>query len=143
MSSARRASPETREAPHGEGIESRIASIVGRKKALFDGHFDGSSDAVNFEGGSSFLAKLQEALEAEPVPLAEAAEPQPDEPDVSDTVAPVSAAQSQFMAGVTMQRLPDGRLVLEARPEVAAVLASVCEGIAAMLKQQAQLELGL
>lgn len=129
-----------------EGIESRIASIVGGKKALFDGLFDGSSDAVNFEGGSSFLAKLQETLEptleAEPVPLAEAAEPQPDEPDpepdVSDTVAPVSAASSQLMAGVTMQRLSDGRLVLEAKPEVAAVLASVFEGIAAMFKQQAR-----
>lgn len=129
-----------------EGIEARIASIVGGKKALFDGLFDGTSDAVTFEGGSSFLAKLQETLEpmlqAEPVPLAEAAEPQPDEPepepDVSDTVAPRSAAPSQLMAGVTMQRLADGRLVLEAKPEVAAVLASVFEGLAAMFKQQAR-----
>lgn len=29
-----------------EGIAARIASIVGGKKALFDGLFDGSSDAV-------------------------------------------------------------------------------------------------
>ena len=129
-----------------EGIESRIASIVGGKKALFDGLFDGSSDAVTFESGSSFLAKLQETLEpalgAASAPLVEAAEPQPDEPepetDVSDTVAPVTAAQSQVMTGVTMQRLPDGRLVLEAKPEVAAALASVFEGLAAMFKQQAQ-----
>jgi hypothetical protein len=42
------------------------------------------------------------------------------------------------MAGVTMQRLADGRPLLEAKPEVAAVLASVFEGLAAMFKQQAQ-----
>ncbi len=129
-----------------EGIESRIASIVGGKQALFDGLFDGSSDTIRFEGGSSFLAKFEAALEptleADPVRLAEEAEVQPDEPEpeseVSDTVAPVSAAPNQFLAGVTMQRLTDGRLVLEAKPEVAAALASVFEGIAAMLKQQAR-----
>lgn len=121
------------------GIESRIASIVGGKKALFDGVFDGTSDEVRFEGGGgSFISKLQEALEPVLEPEAVDEEDEAEPPgDVSDQVEPPKEGRIDFMAGVSMQRLADGRLVLEAKPEVAAALASVFEGIAAMLKQQA------
>ena len=39
------------------------------------------------------------------------------------------------MAGIRVQRLEDGRLVLEAQPEAAATFAAVLEGVAALLKQ--------
>jgi len=45
------------------GIESRIASLVSSKKALFSGLFDGSSDEVRFESGrSSFLADVEKLV---------------------------------------------------------------------------------
>ena len=121
------------------GIESRIASIVGGKKALFDGVFDGASDEVLFEGGGgSFISRLQETLEPVLEPEAVDEEDEAEPPgDVSDQVEPPKDGRIDFMAGVSMQRMADGRLVLEAKPEVAAALASVFEGIAAMLKQQA------
>ena len=42
-----------------QGIESRIAAIVGSKQAFFKGLFDGESDSVQFEQSASFLAKVQ------------------------------------------------------------------------------------
>ncbi|MGE3819418.1 MAG: hypothetical protein AB7I30_08285, partial [Isosphaeraceae bacterium] len=43
-----------------EGIESRIAGLVGSKQAFFKGLFDGDSDAIQFEQSSSFLSKVRE-----------------------------------------------------------------------------------
>lgn len=42
-----------------EGIESRIAGLVGSKQAFFKGLFDGESDAVQFEQSSSFLSRVE------------------------------------------------------------------------------------
>jgi superfamily II DNA or RNA helicase len=42
-----------------QGIESRIASLVGSKQAFFKGLFDGASDSVQFEQSANFLAKVQ------------------------------------------------------------------------------------
>ena len=46
-----------------EGIESRIAALVGSKQAFFKGLFDGDSDTVDFGQASSFLAKVQKLYE--------------------------------------------------------------------------------
>ena len=46
-----------------EGIESRIADLVGSKQAFFKGLFDGESDTVNFGQSSNFLAKVQKLYE--------------------------------------------------------------------------------
>jgi superfamily II DNA/RNA helicase len=46
-----------------QGIESRIAAIVGSKQAFFKGLFDGESDSVQFEESASFLAKVQKLYE--------------------------------------------------------------------------------
>ena len=46
-----------------QGIESRIAALVGSKQAFFKGLFDGESDSVQFEQSSSFLAKVQKLYE--------------------------------------------------------------------------------
>ena len=42
-----------------QGIESRIAALVGSKQAFFKGLFDGDSDTVDFGQASGFLAKVQ------------------------------------------------------------------------------------
>ena len=127
------------------GIESRIEAIVGGKKALFDGVFDGSSDVVQFEKGGAFMATLQRVLEPAVVPEAGDDEDMQEAPgDVSDSVSvegsppkPAAATPMDFMSGIQVQRMEDGRMVLEAKPEAAAAFASMLEGVAAMLKQLA------
>ncbi|WP_165069435.1 DEAD/DEAH box helicase [Paludisphaera rhizosphaerae] len=46
-----------------EGIESRIADLVGSKQAFFKGLFDGESDAVHFDQAGSFLSRAQKLYE--------------------------------------------------------------------------------
>ncbi|MEO5769845.1 MAG: DEAD/DEAH box helicase [Polyangia bacterium] len=41
------------------GIESRIATLLSTKKALFSGLFDGTSDEIRFDGKTSFLADVE------------------------------------------------------------------------------------
>jgi SNF2 family DNA or RNA helicase len=48
-----------------EGIESRIAGLVGSKQAFFKGLFDGDSDSVQFDQSGSFLSRV-EKLYGEP-----------------------------------------------------------------------------
>jgi superfamily II DNA or RNA helicase len=47
-------------------IESRIASLVADKRALFSGLFDGRSDTVRFERSGSFLSTVNRLVEAQP-----------------------------------------------------------------------------
>jgi hypothetical protein len=47
-----------------EGIESRIADLIGTKKALFTGLFDGDSNEIRFDQAGSFLAKMEQLLPA-------------------------------------------------------------------------------
>jgi hypothetical protein len=193
------------------GIESRIASIVGDKKALFDGLFDGASDEVRFEKGGSFMQTLQRVLAPEPAPGDEAsgttggapssgpdgalepspidlaaaagppedgeedaqgpsgdvvdaaepagqavsvapqaqsaatAEPSPESregpareattADADSAPRPLSSAASELVAGIRVERLPDGRLLLEANPEVAQTFAAMLEGVAGLLRK--------
>jgi hypothetical protein len=42
-----------------QGIESRIADLVGNKQAFFKGLFDGDSDTVKFDQSGSFLARVR------------------------------------------------------------------------------------
>jgi hypothetical protein len=46
-----------------QGIESRIAALVGSKQAFFKGLFDGDSDTIDFGQASNFLAKVQKLYE--------------------------------------------------------------------------------
>jgi SNF2-related domain/Helicase conserved C-terminal domain len=61
-----------------EGIEARIAELVGNKRALFRGLFDGTSDEVVFSSSGSFLDRVERLMEPA------AAGPSPDDaaPDV-------------------------------------------------------------
>jgi hypothetical protein len=121
-----------------EGIEARIASIVTGKKALFDGVFDGTSDEVRFEGGSSFIASLQKTVVPDIAPQADGDEDAAEHAaDSGDRVLPERDGRIDLLAGVSLQKLADGRLVLEAKPEVAGALAAMLEGLVSMLRQQA------
>jgi hypothetical protein len=42
-----------------QGIEARIADLVGNKQAFFKGLFDGDSDSVKFESSGSFLSRVK------------------------------------------------------------------------------------
>ena len=54
-----------------QGIESRIADLVGNKQAFFKGLFDGDSDAVKFDQSGSFLSRVRKLYD--PATLAAAA----------------------------------------------------------------------
>ena len=47
-----------------QGIESRIAGLVGSKQAFFKGLFDGESDSVQFDQSASFLNRVEKIYEA-------------------------------------------------------------------------------
>jgi superfamily II DNA or RNA helicase len=66
------------------GIEARIASLVGDKKALFDGLFDGGHDEVRFERSGSFLATIQRLMEPVVVPDLVGQAQEEDGPGVAD-----------------------------------------------------------
>ena len=131
------------------GIESRIASIIGSKKALFDGLFDGSSDEVRFERGASFMTTMQQLVEpataSEKVAASEEEELVEVAEEVSDTTpaAPPAAAPAttpllgatETLAGIQVQRLADGRVILEAQPHAAAAFTAMLEGVASLMKQ--------
>ena len=51
-----------------EGIESRIAGLVGSKQAFFKGLFDGDSDAVQFDQSGSFLSRVEKIYEGVSAP---------------------------------------------------------------------------
>jgi len=47
------------------GIEARMEGTIGVKKALFDGLFDGQSDAVEFDRSASFLDQIKHVVDSE------------------------------------------------------------------------------
>jgi hypothetical protein len=116
-----------------EGIEGRIARLLGQKKAVFSTLFDGTSEQVLFDGQTSFLEGVKKLVDAVPVPpaalndeITEAATPSPEPADTA-----VAAPQQ---AGLQVVRLPDGGLRIDAPPELAAPLASLLESLAQALR---------
>jgi superfamily II DNA or RNA helicase len=126
-----------------EGIEARIAGVIARKQALFSTLFDGTTNAVLFDGQSSFMEGVKRLLDPSPLPVAPvddsvgdapAAAPLPElaaEPPIIDAVAPEPAR-----SGISVVRLPDGGLRLEAPPALAAPLAELFEQLASSLRSQ-------
>ncbi len=51
-----------------QGIESRIAQLVGDKRALFTGLFDGTSNEVRFEAAGSVVKQIARLVEAAALP---------------------------------------------------------------------------
>jgi hypothetical protein len=68
------------------GIESRIASLVGSKQALFSGLFDGSSDEVRFDQAGSFMGQARVLSQVPELPQmrSHAAVPPPPQPSDDD-----------------------------------------------------------
>jgi superfamily II DNA/RNA helicase len=132
-----------------DGIEGRIARLVGDKQALFTGLFDGTSDAVVFERAGTFLSRLETLVtapeqagrlegEAEPVDDGSDDEPAIDEEAGVDgevlAVAPAPAGSVAALFGqIQMTRLADGRVSLEAPAPAAAALAELFQGMARLL----------
>ena len=145
------------------GIESRISDLVGTKKALFTGLFDGTTDEVAFERSGSFLSRIERivapALERAPAARGvEAADSEDDstEREIDAIVtagdesrdAPAPAAPEpeppafardvqRLFSGLTVQRTTRGGLVIEAPPETASTLAALFSGMAQLLQAAA------
>ena len=144
------------------GIESRIADLVGAKKALFSGLFDGKTDVVAFERSGSFLSRI-ERIVAPAIALAPAngadgsvSEEDATEREVDAVMAagdesrdgpvtsppgpepvPSAADIQRLVSGLTVQRTASGGLVIEAPPETASTLAALFSGMAQLLQAAA------
>ena len=139
-----------------DSIESRIASVVSNKKALFDGLFDGATDHVVFDDSGSFLERLRECYSDDgtstlPAPSVDDRE---DSDELESTI--VSADESTDTApeeetwmtdspstralfeGVRIETHEDGSLTLEAQPEAARTLATLFQGMAQLLTRAAK-----
>jgi SNF2 family DNA or RNA helicase len=140
------------------GIEARIAGLVGDKRALFTGLFDGDSDQVAFERSGSFLSRIEQVLAPVRVPdlperSAEEDAPEEDQAELGDALppsAPGPAASVPMAAEGVAEELSaervrdllsriqirpsvDGKVIFEAPSEAAATLAALFEGMARML----------
>jgi superfamily II DNA or RNA helicase len=131
-----------------DGIESRIAKLLGQKKAVFSALFDGPSDQVLFDGQASFLEGVKKLVEPVPVPLAAPLEESPDAAEPSspgESPEPSAEASAEIPsgepsgAGLRVARLADGGLRIDAPPELAGALASLLESLAQSLRAQDKL----
>ena len=125
-----------------DGIEGRIAQLLERKRALFSTLFDGTSDEVVWDGGSSFVDSVQQL--APPLPLAEAAalEGAPDAPalvapEPEPAPQPLAAAEPILPEGLSVTRLPDGGLRIEASAALAEPLSELLASLAKAMRPRA------
>jgi superfamily II DNA or RNA helicase len=126
------------------GIESRIARLLGQKKAVFSSLFDGTTDEVLFDGQTSFLASVKQLVDIPTVPNPTVTEEgeeepkaQPEHPATFTAPSTSNAAAnggSASHAGLSVSRTADGGLRIEAPPELAAPLAELLEGLAKSLR---------
>jgi hypothetical protein len=148
------------------GIESRIADLVGSKKAFFTGLFDGRTDEVTFERSGSFLSRIERivapAISPAPVPAdisvseddraereIDAVVAAGDESlDAADAAAsgaelmPSAVEIQRLVSRLTVQRTASGGLVIEAPPETASTLAALFSGMAQLLQAATPLMTG-
>jgi SNF2 family DNA or RNA helicase len=112
------------------GIEERVRELVGNKRALFDGLFDGAEDTVTFERSGTFLERLQRVSEpsapGEPKPSAP-----PVEPEIVAPAAPPSAAE--LFAQLQVSRASDGSLTMTVAPSAAPFIAAMLRSWASAL----------
>ncbi|MEO8706433.1 MAG: DEAD/DEAH box helicase, partial [Kofleriaceae bacterium] len=134
------------------GIEARIAGIVGGKRALFTGLFDGTSDEVPFDSAGSFLAQVREVVEmpatSSPETDSDDDELEPDDPiDAVSEIAPhgvASPATTGFtldvadlaatLSQVAVRQLAGGRLSVELPRSAATALGSLLRALAAAVE---------
>jgi superfamily II DNA or RNA helicase len=144
------------------GIESRIADLVGSKKAFFTGLFDGKTDEVAFERSGSFLTRIErlvgpaippartrdlvdaapedEAIEREIEAVVTAGDESRDAPGAIATGAepmPLAGDIQRLVSGLNVRRTNSGGLVIEAPSETASTLAALFSGMAQLLQAAA------
>ena len=69
-----------------QGIESRIAGLVGSKQAFFKGLFDGETDTVRFGEASGFLSRIKKLIDPSAIAVVSARGGQAEaEPDRGET----------------------------------------------------------
>ena len=144
------------------GIESRIADLVGSKKAFFTGLFDGTTDEVTFERSGSFLSRIERivapAISLAPARPEDVSVPEDDgaEREIEAVVAagdesrdgpgagatgpepiPSHADIERLVSGLRVQHTASGGLVIEAPPETASTLAALFSGMAQLLRAAA------
>ncbi len=73
------------------GIEARIAGLIGNKRALFSGLFDGTTDAVRFDGPAGFLKDIERLVEPVVVPAFVREEDGTEDADVEANLDPDSS----------------------------------------------------
>jgi hypothetical protein len=123
-----------------EGIEGRIAALVERKRAVFSGLFDGTTDEVVFDGQVSFLASVKALVDSVPVPPAasdaedDSADDLADQTGVAGTSVLPASAPAAPPQGLTIERLTDGSFRIAAPPELSAPLAQLLEQLAQGLR---------
>jgi superfamily II DNA/RNA helicase len=142
-----------------DSIEARIAALVSDKRAFFKGLFDSASNEVRFERSASFLSRIHAIVApARPAALPAAAEAD-DEPesvlaaeaeaavadDPRDVVEPAAQAPAaptpeglrQLFSSLDIRPQPNGHLRIDAPPEAAAMLATLFESMAGLLRRAA------
>ncbi|HEU4730603.1 MAG TPA: DEAD/DEAH box helicase [Kofleriaceae bacterium] len=136
------------------GIEDRIAGLVGDKRALFVGLFDGTSDEVQFDSAGSFMTRVHEltrptlpATDTE-LEVADEAVDRPDDsldpdeveapPAPTATTAEVTTARAtvdlsdlaSWMSGIQVRPLDGGRVALELPRSAATALGGLLRALA-------------
>jgi superfamily II DNA or RNA helicase len=126
-----------------DGIEARIARLLGHKKAVFSTLFDGTSDQVLFDGSTSFLEGVKKLVDPVSVPTAVTN----DEEESDDATPELAGAReppailpsiATVQSGLKVEHLADGGLRIDAPPALAAPLASLLEALAAALREGAR-----
>lgn len=144
------------------GIELRIADLVGSKKALFTGLFDGTTDEVSFDRAGGFLSRIErivgpamtpaparpedisvpedDGAEREIEAVMAAGDESRDGPGAADArpePIPSTADIERLVSGLRVQHTASGGLLIEAPPETASTLAALFSGMAQLLRAAA------
>lgn len=97
-------------------IEARIAGIVGSKRVLFKGVFDGTTNEVRFEGEASFAAEVRRLLDltVPEAPEIEAPHLDSDTPPEDTTSDPPDVADADVISEATAASTIDQSTIAEA-----------------------------
>ena len=144
------------------GIEARIARLVGDKRSLFEGLFDGTTESVRYDGSGSFLARAEQLVEPEPPEEAAAVSAQetgdPDDPEEERRIEELLATADEtgdpagsrdepgrapdltdlvqgFFGDLRVRNRPDGGVEIRADEDAARTLSALFRGMADLLGQ--------
>jgi superfamily II DNA or RNA helicase len=125
-----------------DSIESRIAELVGRKKALFTTLFDGTSEEVRFEQSTSFMSQMRAIYDGrvEASTLAAEEDAIEDPTEAAAVSAPITNQPMEIVPVTSpfrVVRKPDGGLTIDVPPALAPSLAHLFASLADALRTDA------